>query len=1066
MPDLLLQAPVPLPRPGQQRAWWRAPASGTALAAAALAAAQRIDGPLLLVARDNHAAHQLEADLRTLAGGDPALPVLALPRLGNPALRPLQPAPGHRQPAPGHAGTAARRSSAAWWWCRCDPDAAAGRRARTCWATASTCALGQRMDLDAEKRRLESAGYRNVPQVFDPGDFAVRGGLLDVYPMGADAPFRVELLDDEIDTHPRLRPGVAALAGEDRRVELLPGREVPLDDAARAARAGGAARTLRHRHAPQRAVPGPEGRAGAGRHRVLPAAVLRRRPRRCSTTSAPTRCRCSCDGALEAAEHVLDADRRALRAAPPRHRTAAAAAGRAVPVAGRAARTPEPRRAHRGLRRAASAPRRRPAAAGAAGAGAAADREGRSPRGRRCSDFLSHYPGRVLVAADSAGTPRGAAGGAAGGRVAARSAASSASTGASRATRTRRAFAIAVAPFDDGFALDAPAAGRPHRAPAVPRTRRAAAPAQARGPRARSDHPRPRRADRGRADRPRGPRRRPLPRAGGDGRRRHARRIPRHRIRQGRPAVRAGGAAGPASAAIPAPSPDTAPLHFARRRAVGEGQEEGRREGPRRRRRTAGDPGQAPGARRAWRIDVDRAMYEPFAATFPFEETPDQHAAIEAVLRDLASSQPMDRVVCGDVGFGKTEVAVRAAFAAASAGKQVAVLVPTTLLAEQHYRNFRDRFADWPLRVEVLSRFKTDEGNQGGTGEAGRGQDRRDRRHPPPAAAGREVQGPRPGHRRRGTALRRAPEGSAEEAARQRAPADADRHADPAHAEHGDGRPARPVDHRHAAGATAWRCRPSSRLGRRAAARGLPARAGARRPGVLPAQRRREHRPHAARAAGAGAGGAHRHRPRADARARAGAGDARLPQAALQRAAVHHHHRIRHRHPQRQHHHHQPRRQVRPGPAAPAARPRRAARTIAPMPTCVVPDGRSITADARKRLEAIASMDELGAGFTLATHDLEIRGAGELLGEDQSGQMAEVGFSLYTELLERAVRVDQAGQDARRGRHRPLRRRRGPARAGADPRRLPARRARAPDAVQAHQRRARRAMRCASCRWR
>jgi len=76
----------------------------------------------------------------------------------------------------------------------------------------------------------------------------------------------------------------------------------------------------------------------------------------------------------------------------------------------------------------------------------------------------------------------------------------------------------------------------------------------------------------------------------------------------------------------------------------------------------------------------------------------------------------------------------------------------------------------------------------------------------------------------------------------------------------------------------------------------------------------------------------------------------------------------------------------------------------------VVPDGRSITSDAQKRLEAIASMDELGAGFTLATHDLEIRGAGELLGEDQSGQMAEVGFSLYTELLERAVRSIKRGE--------------------------------------------------------
>src|SRR3546814_2165443 len=72
----------------------------------------------------------------------------------------------------------------------------------------------------------------------------------------------------------------------------------------------------------------------------------------------------------------------------------------------------------------------------------------------------------------------------------------------------------------------------------------------------------------------------------------------------------------------------------------------------------------------------------------------------------------MDRVVCGDVGFGKTEVAVRAAFVAATAGRQVAVLVPTTLLAEQHYRNFRDRFADWPIRVEVLSRFKSAKENK------------------------------------------------------------------------------------------------------------------------------------------------------------------------------------------------------------------------------------------------------------------------------------------------------------------------------------------------------------------
>jgi transcription-repair coupling factor (superfamily II helicase) len=96
-----------------------------------------------------------------------------------------------------------------------------------------------------------------------------------------------------------------------------------------------------------------------------------------------------------------------------------------------------------------------------------------------------------------------------------------------------------------------------------------------------------------------------------------------------------------------------------------------------------------------------------FEAAFKFEETPDQAAAIRSVVDDLASGRPMDRVVCGDVGFGKTEVALRAAFVAVQAGKQVVVLVPTTLLAQQHYQTFADRFADWPVRVESLSRFRT-----------------------------------------------------------------------------------------------------------------------------------------------------------------------------------------------------------------------------------------------------------------------------------------------------------------------------------------------------------------------
>ena len=112
-------------------------------------------------------------------------------------------------------------------------------------------------------------------------------------------------------------------------------------------------------------------------------------------------------------------------------------------------------------------------------------------------------------------------------------------------------------------------------------------------------------------------------------------------------------------------------------------------------------------ARTGARLNYEQPDYERFAREFPFEETDDQLEAITQVLADLGSEQAMDRVVCGDVGFGKTEVALRAAFTAAFAGYQVAVLVPTTLLAQQHYRTFTDRFADWPVTVELLSRFRS-----------------------------------------------------------------------------------------------------------------------------------------------------------------------------------------------------------------------------------------------------------------------------------------------------------------------------------------------------------------------
>ncbi|WP_455427790.1 transcription-repair coupling factor [Dryocola sp. LX212] len=112
-------------------------------------------------------------------------------------------------------------------------------------------------------------------------------------------------------------------------------------------------------------------------------------------------------------------------------------------------------------------------------------------------------------------------------------------------------------------------------------------------------------------------------------------------------------------------------------------------------------------AKQGFAFQHDKEQYQLFCDTFPFETTPDQAQAINAVLSDMCQPLAMDRLVCGDVGFGKTEVAMRAAFLAVENHKQVAVLVPTTLLAQQHLDNFQDRFANWPVRVEMLSRFRS-----------------------------------------------------------------------------------------------------------------------------------------------------------------------------------------------------------------------------------------------------------------------------------------------------------------------------------------------------------------------
>ena len=152
-------------------------------------------------------------------------------------------------------------------------------------------------------------------------------------------------------------------------------------------------------------------------------------------------------------------------------------------------------------------------------------------------------------------------------------------------------------------------------------------------------------------------------------------------------------------------NPDTAPLH-----KLGSGQwEKAKRKAREKIRDVAAELLEIYAMREAQQGFIYRyeeQQYHAFASEFPFEETPDQQTAIENVIEDMTGPKPMDRLVCGDVGFGKTEVAMRAAFLAVSGGKQVAILVPTTLLSQQHAENFQNRFAEWPIKISGLSRFQ------------------------------------------------------------------------------------------------------------------------------------------------------------------------------------------------------------------------------------------------------------------------------------------------------------------------------------------------------------------------
>jgi transcription-repair coupling factor (superfamily II helicase) len=415
-------------------------------------------------------------------------------------------------------------------------------------------------------------------------------------------------------------------------------------------------------------------------------------------------------------------------------------------------------------------------------------------------------------------------------------------------------------------------------------------------------------------------------------------------------------------------------------------------------------------ARQGYEFALDKPMYADFSSGFPFEETPDQQSAIEAVLADMVSSQPMDRVVCGDVGFGKTEVALRAAYVAVQGQKQVAILVPTTLLAQQHFSNFSDRFADWPIRIELLSRFRTgkqldttlkdlatgkvdivigthkllqrdirfkqlglvivDEEQRFGVRQKERLKQLRAEvdlltltATPIPRTLNMAISGIRdlsiiatPPARRMAikTLVSQWDSGLLREALQREI-----QRGGQAFFLHNEVRNieqmAREVSE----------LVPSARV--RVAHGQMPK--GELEKVMLDFYRQRINVLVCTTIIENGIDV-----PTANTIIVNRADKFGLAQLHQLRGRV-----------GRSHH-----------------------RAYAYL---VIPDERSMTRPARKRLEAIASLEELGAGFTLATHDLEIRGAGELLGDEQSGEIQSVGFSLYSELLGRAVAAIREGKE-------------------------------------------------------
>jgi transcription-repair coupling factor (superfamily II helicase) len=556
---------------------------------------------------------------------------------------------------------------------------------------------GQRLDVDALRAQLALAGYSHVTQVVSPGEFSVRGGLIDLYPMGAALPYRLDLFGDEIETIRTFDADSQRTLYPMRDVRLLPAREFPLDDAGRT-RFRGRFREV-FEGDPSRSPLYKDISAG-----IVPGGIEYYLPLFFEATATlvdylPPNAIVALHGDVDAAierfwqdtesrYRLMRGDKARPLLPPPRlflpydeFRGAIKPLGRIeMPVAGAQA-APAP-----------DAPiRRLPSVQ--------VDRRAGDPLAA-LKDVIAMLDGRMLIVAESAGRRETMQQYFAEYGVRPATVESFAQFAAGDAK-----VALTAAPLQAGFAWPAARLAFVTEAELYANVVR-----------------------RGKRD---------------AGRRSNVDAMVRDlsEMRVGDPVVHEEHGIGrylglvtldvgdgvteflqlvyanDAKLYVPVSnlhvigrysgaSPEAAPLH-----ELGSGQwEKAKRKAAQQAHDTAAELLNLyaqRAARNGHAFSFKAHDYEAFAEGFGFEETPDQQAAIEAVVADLSAGRPMDRLVCGDVGFGKTEVALRAAFIALADSKQVALLVPTTLLAEQHFQVFSDRFADWPVKLAELSRFRS-----------------------------------------------------------------------------------------------------------------------------------------------------------------------------------------------------------------------------------------------------------------------------------------------------------------------------------------------------------------------